>query len=121
MFNSIDSRFVRRNLLKTLFYLIYASNRCFFNHLKVSKTRQSDPFAPQCFPSLPNTGQLLTLSGGRSSAIRVLKSNNVLNFSKFGEVTDSMTVQDVLDKVYRPRHFRSVGDLKELALDGNGK
>ncbi|KAL5960859.1 hypothetical protein TSMEX_011391 [Taenia solium] len=84
-----------------------------FTRLQVSTTRPTDPFAglSSC---ASNIGQVLSLSGGRATTIRLLKGAEVIKFFKRGRPTTSTSVQDRINMVYRPRSFLSVGSLKKL-------
>ncbi|CDS40580.1 breast cancer type 2 susceptibility protein [Echinococcus multilocularis] len=81
--------------------------------LQVSTTRPTDPFASLA-SCTTNVGQVLSLSGGRATTIRPLKAAEVIKFSKRGQPTTSTSVQDLIDRVYRPRSFLSVGSLKNI-------
>ncbi|EUB57235.1 NMDA receptor-regulated protein [Echinococcus granulosus] len=81
--------------------------------LQVSTTRPTDPFASLA-SCTTNVGQVLSLSGGRATTIRPLKAADVIKFFKRGQPTTSTSVQDLIDMVYRPRSFLSVGSLKNI-------
>ncbi|KAM7540143.1 hypothetical protein Aperf_G00000030344 [Anoplocephala perfoliata] len=84
------------------------------NRLHVSTTRPTDPFAPPISSTI-DSGQLVSLSGGRGTTVRPLKVTELVKFSKNGQPTDSMSVLDLIETVYRPRTFLSVGDLQSIA------
>lgn len=62
----------------------------------------------------------MCLSGSRGTTVRPLKVTETVKFSKHGQLTDSMSVLDLIETVYRPRSFLSVGDLQSIAGDLSG-
>ncbi|BHF60445.1 Breast cancer 2, early onset [Sparganum proliferum] len=98
-----------------------------FFRLQVSTTRVSDPFAPAVavaanarasYTESPASAQLLSLSGGRSTAFRLIPKKAVLKFSSSHRIhgpLSSQPVSDLVEKVYRPRVVHSLADLPKFA------
>ncbi|VDO10343.1 unnamed protein product [Rodentolepis nana] len=88
--------------------------------INVSTTRITDPFASLSLSATEN-GQLVSLSGSRGTKVRPLKATQMVKFFKQGKPTDSMSVQDLIETIYRPRHFFSIGELATVVGDSSDR
>nr|CDS33775.1 Loss of heterozygosity 11 chromosomal region 2 [Hymenolepis microstoma] len=88
--------------------------------INVSTTRITDPFAPLS-SSATESGQLVSLSGSRGTKVRPLKATQMVKFFKQGQPTDSILVQDLIETIYRPRRFFSIGELGNVIGDSSDR